>query len=189
MTRPPAAHGHGFSLTEVVVALGVSTVAIVSILGLFPVGFDTVRESAAETQAAVLARTIANDLQAGVRERGFGNSIFVQGPNIMDSRDYGTINLRSSNTYVVAYRSTNYDFGVGQYQPWALQPLVSRGADAASRDPTNDVIAELVIAPVLGREGDATQSRLARASLKISSPASVGLSNRMVQEFRWLIGP
>jgi len=178
--------GAAFSLTEVVVALGVATVAIVSILGLFPVGFDTVRESAAETQAAILARTIANDLQAGVRERGFTNAIFVRGPNIMSSGDYLDINLQGSSTYVVGYRGTNYEFGVDSYRPWALQPRTNLSA-ATTVDASNDVVAELTIAPL--PVSPTNPVRLAQATLRVSSPGSVALSNRMVQEFRWMVGP
>ena len=177
-----------FSLTEVVVALGVATVAIVSILALFPVGFDTVRESAAETQAAILARTIANDLQAGVRERGFANTLFLQGANIMASENYLPVNLQSSNTYVVAYRGTNYDFGVDNYQPWALQPRTNIGS-ATTVNSSNDLVAELTIAPLPDANSDPNPVRLAQATLRVSSPGSVALSNRMVQEFRWLVGP
>ena len=55
---PPA-----FSLVEVVLALGVAAVAFTSIMGLFPLGLDMSRETHEETQAALIAQSILNDLR------------------------------------------------------------------------------------------------------------------------------
>ncbi len=57
--RLPAA----FSLTEVVIAMGVAAVAFTSIIALFPIGLSMSRESYEETQAALLAQTILSDLR------------------------------------------------------------------------------------------------------------------------------
>jgi len=53
----------GFSLVEVVLALGVAAVAFTSIMGLFPLGLDMSRETHEETQAALLAQSILGDLR------------------------------------------------------------------------------------------------------------------------------
>ncbi len=50
--------GAGFSLIEVVLALGVITFVLVAVLGLLPVGIQTFRESTADTRAAQMARAI-----------------------------------------------------------------------------------------------------------------------------------
>ena len=55
--RPSAA----FSLTEVVIAMGVAAVAFTSIIALFPLGLNMSKESYEETQAALLAQTILAD--------------------------------------------------------------------------------------------------------------------------------
>ena len=52
-----------FSLTEVVIAMGVAAVAFTSIIALFPLGLNMSRESYEETQAALLAQTILSDLK------------------------------------------------------------------------------------------------------------------------------
>ena len=52
-----------FSLTEVVLAMGVAAIAFTSILGLFPLGLSISKESYEETQAALLAQTIMCDLR------------------------------------------------------------------------------------------------------------------------------
>jgi len=55
----------GFSLIEVVLALGVISFAIVGIMGLFPVAMRAGLESQRETRAVYIARQIFADLQTG----------------------------------------------------------------------------------------------------------------------------
>ena len=57
--RLPAA----FSLTEVVIAMGVAAVAFTSIIALFPLGLNMSKESYEATQAALIAQTIFCDLR------------------------------------------------------------------------------------------------------------------------------
>ena len=68
--REPSA----FSLTEVVIAMGVAAVAFTSIIALFPLGLNMSKESYEETQAALLAQTILSDLkdqQVGSRNKRY----------------------------------------------------------------------------------------------------------------------
>ena len=51
-----------FSLTEVVIAMGVAAVAFTSIIALFPLGLNMSKESYEATQAAVIAQSIMADL-------------------------------------------------------------------------------------------------------------------------------
>lgn len=53
-----------FTLVEVIIAMGVLTISLVGILALFPVAFDTARESAYETRVAFIAETILADIKA-----------------------------------------------------------------------------------------------------------------------------
>jgi len=50
---------HGFSLIEVVTALGIVSFAVISILGLIPTGLNTLKDSNAETVRAQIVRSIA----------------------------------------------------------------------------------------------------------------------------------
>ena len=59
----PLRESSAFSLTEVVIAMGVAAVAFTSIIALFPLGLNMSKESYEETQAALLARTIFADLK------------------------------------------------------------------------------------------------------------------------------
>jgi len=175
--------GAAFSLTEVVVALGVATVAIVSILALFPVGFDTVRESAAETQAAILARTIASDLVSGVKARGFTNSILLAGNNNMNASEYRSVNLATNSTNFIAYRNEGHWFGVAGYEPIALKAMTTSLNNSSNAVSGADFIAAITVAPV-------TNQTLAQVIVQISAPASVALSNRTLQTtYSFLVGP
>lgn len=175
--------GAAFSLTEVVVALGVATVAIVSILALFPVGFDTVRESSAETQAAVLARTIAADLASGVKARGMARSIILRGNDVRDPSQYVEVNLTQSNNYVVAYSNTPHFFGAGGYEP-ITQKAAGMVSNPTNSQPGIDYIVEIQTVPVSGREGS-----LAQVMVRVGSTGTVAATNRLLQTYSFLIGP
>ncbi|MBW8863810.1 MAG: hypothetical protein JF609_02605 [Verrucomicrobia bacterium] len=54
----------GFSLIEIVLALGIISFALVGILGLFPVAVNAAADSQHETQAALIARSIFDQLEA-----------------------------------------------------------------------------------------------------------------------------
>ena len=68
-----------FSLTEVVIAMGVAAVAFTSIIALFPLGLSMSKESYEATQAALIAQTILADLQDEASGTGNnGKSRFIQ---------------------------------------------------------------------------------------------------------------
>ena len=54
----------GFSLIEIILALGIISFALVGILGLFPVAVDAATSSQRETHAALIARSIFDQLNA-----------------------------------------------------------------------------------------------------------------------------
>jgi type II secretory pathway pseudopilin PulG len=53
-----------FTLVEVIIAMGVLTISLVGILALFPVAFNTARESTYETRVAFIAETILADVKS-----------------------------------------------------------------------------------------------------------------------------
>jgi len=59
----PLRESSAFSLTEVVIAMGVAAVAFTSIIALFPLGLNMSKESYEATQAALIAQTIFCDLR------------------------------------------------------------------------------------------------------------------------------
>ena len=66
----------GFSLVEVVVALGVVSFAIIAILGLVPTGLQTSHSSQDETRAAQIAQAILASLVAeNIKRDSSGNAV------------------------------------------------------------------------------------------------------------------
>lgn len=61
--RLPAALS-GFSLVEIVLALGIISFALVGIMGLFPVALDTAQDSKAETFIAFIGQSVMADISA-----------------------------------------------------------------------------------------------------------------------------
>jgi uncharacterized protein (TIGR02598 family) len=59
----------GFSLAEVVIALGVITVGIIAVLGVFPTALQTGHSAQDETRAAHVAQSVFGSLVAGAQSR------------------------------------------------------------------------------------------------------------------------
>ena len=100
-----------FSLTEVVIAMGVAAVAFTSIIALFPLGLNMSKESYETTQAAFITQSIMNqvaDAQGGSGNTGYRRIIKTanNNPNTggLESINVGSY-LSSTNVYI-AY--TNY---------------------------------------------------------------------------------
>ena len=119
-----------FSLTEVVIAMGVAAVAFTSIIALFPLGLNMSKESYEETQAALIAQTILADLNDESTGSGtLGTSRYIQvGPNSQptNSNNYLTINLKAATvTIYLAYKQelnlTNDTDTTGQ--PIMMRPI------------------------------------------------------------------
>ncbi len=53
----------GFSLIEIVLAIGIMSFALVGILGLFPLALDSAKESAAETRISFIAQSLLSDIR------------------------------------------------------------------------------------------------------------------------------
>jgi type II secretory pathway pseudopilin PulG len=112
-SRPwrPLREQSAFSLTEVVIAMGVAAVAFTSIIALFPLGLSMSKESYETTQAAFITQSIMSqitDAQAGNTLTGF-RRIIKTANNEPTNSSLETINvgtyLPSTNVYI-AY--TNY---------------------------------------------------------------------------------
>lgn len=69
----------GFSLVEVVLALGVISFAIVAILGVFPIGLSTSHSAQDETRAPQIAQMILSSLTAQASTQF--NNVLVPLPN------------------------------------------------------------------------------------------------------------
>jgi type II secretory pathway pseudopilin PulG len=107
----PLRESSAFSLTEVVIAMGVAAVAFTSIIALFPLGLNMSKESYETTQAAFITQSIMNqitDAQGGSGLTAYrritktaDNDPLKGGLESIDVNSYTT----STNVYI-AY--TNY---------------------------------------------------------------------------------
>ena len=65
--RHPLRKAAGFSLVEIVIALGVAAFALVAIMGMLPMGLKTQQASIQQTTANQIISTIFADLRADIR--------------------------------------------------------------------------------------------------------------------------
>lgn len=96
----------GFSLIEVVIAIGVASFAIVAILGLLSVSFATEKASADDTEMAIAATSLLNEL----RNRPFDDMLVFLDSDLSQSVPIGDDGSRVSDPaearFIATYRST-----------------------------------------------------------------------------------
>ena len=86
-----------FSLTEVVIAMGVAAVAFTSIIALFPLGLNMSKESYEATQAALIAQAIMADLSDQTSTSG-GKLIQKTGFNDLVAANYEKISMSGTSS-------------------------------------------------------------------------------------------
>ena len=87
----------GFSLIEIVLALGVIAFALVGIMGLFPVAMKSAEESQRETRATLIAQRIFSDL----RVASGPNRFVTSGSNDVTN----AVNLASGTSVFLAFNT------------------------------------------------------------------------------------
>ncbi len=96
----------GFSLVEVVIALGVIAVAVLAILAVFPAALQTGHSAQDETRAAQIAQTIFPSL-AGQAVSQFNNVQFLLSDNSTRSTPPVDLTLSSGATPAVTLYAEN----------------------------------------------------------------------------------
>jgi len=101
----------GFSLIEVVIAIAIIAVALVGLLGLFPVAIDAATNSQRETQSALIARQIYTDLDA----RSDTKRLLIVSTNSVSSDEADLkaeeVDLTKPSTVSLAYSSDGQPLG------------------------------------------------------------------------------
>lgn len=95
----PHTRSAAFSLIEIVLAIGVISFALVGIIGLFPVALDSAKSSQQETHAALIARTIYNDLDS----RPGPKTALVLSRSLEDPANTITVDLSAPGQYFMAF--------------------------------------------------------------------------------------
>jgi len=91
-----------FNLVEIMVALAISVVAIVSIIGIFPAILNSVRDTDNETKAGLLAQSIFSTLRSD-----YFDDVDLYGVKINLSTENGIIDLYSSQDMTITPTQNN----------------------------------------------------------------------------------
>ena len=185
-----------FSLTEVVIAMGVAAVAFTSIIALFPLGLNMSKESYEATQAAVIAQTIMADL-SDQTSASSGKLIQKTGNNAMSSANYETIPMMEASGGTDRYIYLAYDQQIrtdSSNSPVMLRPSASFVSLNGPADPnwftrgTNGPILLVKVSLKHSfRMSAAGTSNPQRVDITIESPASAPATNRVQYVFSGVI--
>lgn len=180
-----------FSLTEVVIAMGVAAVAFTSLIALFPLGLNLNNESYMETQASILAKTILEDLrdtQNGDKwGRGGGSptdsrllQISTDANPETGSTTFTTIPLNYTNAYTnfVAYTNALISNAYGS-------PVMCRPAKIITvNDYSNGVVGATAVAKITLNQ---LFNNLHRVEVVVEAPGTSKETNRTRQFFSGVI--
>jgi len=104
----------GFSLVEVVLALGIVAFAVVAILGMFPVALGAAKDSLSETHAAMIAQLIVGQL----RSQPASGATFAVAPDPTTTSGSYVLNLANTQTVYAVYDENGQPVGrvaMGQF--------------------------------------------------------------------------
>ena len=192
--RLPAA----FSLTEVVIAMGVAAVAFTSIIALFPLGLSMSKESYEETQAALLAQSILSDLRDKVSGKNSEFRLIQIGPdnsptNGIAKKNY--IDVDTSKTYLapitcyVAYnQETRTDTLYGDVELRPFEGSLSKPPWWDTGNPKATTLAMITISATF-RLGSTMSSNPQRVDVYIESPGNLPAASRKQFLFAGAVEP
>ena len=155
--RPPT----GFSLVEVVIALGIVSFAVLAIVGMLPMALKSAQESMRETDATLIAQRIFAELKTG----SGANRTVIKDTNTNSQ----TISLSANSTNNLAFTQD------GIPQAFFL-------STNSPQDAFYDFYAQI---SVLTNTGIAN---LSRVQIDIAAPAAAPAATRTTNSFTTLIG-
>ena len=155
--RPPT----GFSLVEVVIALGIVSFAVLAIVGMLPMALKSAQESMRETDATLIAQRIFSELKTG------------NGANRTVTKDTNN----SSQTNSLSVDSTNNLAFTQDGTPQAFFTSTNSPANAAY-----DFYAQISVFTNTGI------TNLSRVQIDIAAPAAAPAAARTTNSFTTLIG-
>ena len=194
--------GAAFSLTEVVIAMGVAAVAFTSIIGLFPLGLGMSKESYESTQAALLAQTILADLSDEAGGSGaFSTKRLIQtngNSSPFNTTNYLQVEFNSpgaAESFYVAYnqvaRTNNDTDPTGQ--PVMLRPFAgARGGAPGWYDKgTNGAVAvaKITVSKTFCINGTNASGDCRRVDVSVETPGSVPSTNRTTFFYTGIVPP
>lgn len=158
---------NAFTLTEILIALGIFAMAVTGLMGLFSYSHRTDREGMDETRAAVIAGSIMDSLSLSS-----SNSLLAMATGITN----GVPRLEFLDPKTATNRSVAY---AASCEP--LCPLPEEGAGRPVPNPEASAVATLHLSH------KSQLPCLAVAEVEISSPASAPAEGRTIRRFIRLI--
>lgn len=206
----PKFGGSAFSLTEVVIAMGVAAVAFTSIIALFPLGLNMSKDSYDETQSALIAQTILADLrdqQVGSKNKRYtvaagspySYKLIQIAGNVdpqMVTTNYLGIDLRlltQQNVYL-AYDAQPRKDTDNTSQPIMLRPSAGTNTIPGWYDgskPSNGLAAvvKVTFVPTFSITTLAATTGVLRVDISIETPGSAKPENRTVRLYTGAVVP
>jgi Tfp pilus assembly protein PilV len=194
--RLPAA----FSLTEVVIAMGVAAVAFTSIIALFPLGLNLSKESYEATQAALIAQTILADLKDAMSTAT--NSNFFPGTtapkliqiagesHVFTTANYTNIELNNniSTTFYLTYDQKPRSDSTGSpiiLRPSAFSRSASDFYNSGATNGANVVVRVIVEKTFVFDDGSASNPQ--KIEVSVETPGNAKITNRVQYVFTGVI--
>ena len=188
--RLPAA----FSLTEVVIAMGVAAVAFTSIIALFPLGLNMSRESYEETQAALLAQTILSDLRDNVSGSGSDYRWIQIGPinsptnGIFIYVDTSKTYLAPTNIYVAYDQKSREDTLYGDVELRPFEGSTGKPSWWDTGNPKATTLAMITVSATFRPDSSITDNPQ-RVDVYIESPGNLPAASRKQFLFTGAVAP
>jgi len=151
----------GFSLVEVVIALGIVSFAVLAIVGMMPMALKSAQESMRETDSTLIAQRIFSELRTS------------SGGNRSVSKD---TNSSTQTLLLTAHNSTN------NFLAFKQDGRVLTNATTAPANADYDFYAQISVFTNTG------VSNLSRVQIDITAPATAPPTARTTNSFTTLIG-
>jgi type II secretory pathway pseudopilin PulG len=185
-----------FSLTEVVIAMGVAAVAFTSIIALFPLGLNMSKESYEATQAALIAQSILADLRdqnSYIANGTPGKLIQKSGTNAMTNANYEIIPMTgTSGPLADRYIYLAYDQQIrsdSSNNPIMLRPSLSSTTELPwfTKGTNGPILLVKVSIKNTFRMSATGKANPQRVDVTVESPANVPATNRVQYIFSGVI--
>lgn len=168
--------GRGFSLAEVVIALGVVSFALVGILSIFPLALETAGDSKAEMRIASISQSIFTDLKTSKASRA----------RLITRESPGQLSAATVKEMDLSIKSDAYALYDVDGSP--LQETDSTAWTGRSQIPGAVFISKLHFEPYdPSVPGAPVISGLSRVDLTLETPAIAPQANRKKYTFSWLL--
>ena len=151
----------GFSLVEVVIALGIVSFAVLAIVGMLPMALKSAQESMRETDATLIAQRIFSELRTG---SGVNRSVTTD------------TNSSTQTLLLTAHNSTNNFLGFKE------NGEVNGFKSSGAQNENLDFFAQISVFTNTG------VANLSRVQIDITAPAAAPPAARTTNSFTTLIG-